>query len=651
MYASEPSLNRNQYFATLSTKEIAGELIYRKDRYYKHMEQSGHFVLLKHAHMCYYKAAYVNGRIRRTGENLEYIETEVNHYRNLLQHLLSFVTSQRPQFEPKAANTDYKSAAQTQLASGLLEYYLRAKKLERYIKTATETAVNLGEGWVYAGWNATAGNTYGQTESGAPIYEGDLEFKSYGPLDVIREVTAVDGGPNQWIMIRDYRNKWDLAAKYPELADKIKAKKAELYEDMRFSFREMKEERKDEIPVYCFFHRKSDAVPDGRMVEIIDSDIVLMDGALPYREIPCYRIMPGEKDGSIWGYTNAWDLLPLQQAMDKLHSTVVSNQAAFGIQNIGVPKGMDLNVTQIHGGLNLIEFDPKSGPPIPLQLLSTPAEIFKYIEMLSQTMETLIGVNSVARGNPEASLKSGSALALVQSMAIQFSQNLQQSYAMLLEDLGTAVINLLQDYATVPRIALIAGKSNRSRMREFKGDDVAQIQRVLVDMGNPLMRTTAGRVNIAEQLIQAGLIKTPQEYLEVVTTGRLEPIYECQVAELNLIRAENESMMDGKAVPVIRTDDHQNHINEHKVLLSSPEARQRPQLVQVALQHIQEHEQFLMPVMPQGAELGSGGGSGSSKGSVAETVGAPNSIDNRAKGAKMPGMPTNPVTGQKAPSA
>ena len=52
-------------------------------------------------------------------------------------------------------------------------------------------------------------------------------------------------------------------------------------------------------------------------------------------------------------------------------------------------------------------------------------------------METLSGVNSVARGNPEASLQSGTALAMVQSQALQFMSGLQQSYIQLIEDVGT----------------------------------------------------------------------------------------------------------------------------------------------------------------------------------------------------------------------
>jgi hypothetical protein len=120
----------------------------------------------------------------------------------------------------------------------------------------------------------------------------------------------------------------------------------------------------------------------------------------------------------------------------------------------------------------------------------------------------------VARGNPDPkqNLRSGNALALVQAQALQYISGLQQSYIQLIEDVGTNLITLLQDFATVPRIAQIAGKSNATSMKEFSGGDLNSINRVVVDAGNALAQTTAGRVEMASQLIQMGMIKTPEEY-------------------------------------------------------------------------------------------------------------------------------------------
>jgi hypothetical protein len=290
-----------------------------------------------------------------------------------------------------------------------------------------------------------------------------------------------------------------------------------------------------------------------------------------------------------FGYTTAFDLLALQDITDALHSTIVTNQSTFGVQNITAPQGHNLTVSQLGGGLNFIEYDPAAGKPEPLNLTFTPPEIFNYLGSVEKTMETLSGVNSVARGNPEANLRSGNSLALVQSMAIQFNNGLQQSYAQLIEDVGTAIIKTLKDFASVERTAMLVGNNNRTYLKAFKGQDLKDIDRVVVDMGNPLAKTTAGKLEMANYLMQMGLIKSPDQYMTVMKTGNLDVMLEGPMRELTYIKQENEWLADGKEAPVLITDNHLQHIMEHKSVLSTIEARMNPEVMRAVRIHIEEH--------------------------------------------------------------
>jgi hypothetical protein len=302
--------------------------------------------------------------------------------------------------------------------------------------------------------------------------------------------------------------------------------------------------------------------------------------------------------GTPFGYSPMFDVLPLQEGINTLYSTILSNQNAFGVQNIYVPRGADVNIQTLAGGLNIVEGNPQAGEIRPLNLTSTPKEVFDFLGILERAAETISGVNSVARGNPEPSLKSGAALALVQSMALQFMSGLQQQYVQLIEDVGTGIINLLQDFAAVPRVAAIVGKNQRAYLQEFKGDDLSSIQRVIVDVGNPLSRTTAGRVQMAEQLLQMGLITNPQDYFAVINTGQLEVMTENTNSEIYLIKGENEALIAGEEVPVIDVDDHKQHILEHKAILADPHLRKDAALVQRVLGHMQKHIEALRQTDP-----------------------------------------------------
>jgi hypothetical protein len=663
----------NQYFATKEAQELAGEILDRVDAYNEYLLASGKVQLWAKSYEMFYRGGKKLGELGQSGEHGEFMMLDINHYKSLLTNLHTMTTNQRPALDPRAINTDTESTAQAKLAQGLLDYYMREKKVSRYIKDAVRYGLIYGEGFVTTEWNATGGKEYGvNPETGAVVREGDLAFSALPPHFVARDFNKLSSDEHNWQIVTRFRNKYDLAAKYPELADKIIGMSFddELFVKMRLTKSAFSES--DDIPVFTFIHRVSDSLPEGRLVEVLSDQVVLFDGPNPYRDLPIHRIAPEDEDFSIFGYTVGYDLLPIQEAVNSLYATVATNQSTFGMQNILIPRGFNISVQSLSGGLNLIEFDPQVGKPEPLQLTLTAPEIFNFIQQLERLMETLSGVNSVARGNPEASLKSGAALALVQSMAIQFNSGLQQSYTELLEDVGTSMINILKDFAQVPRVALIAGKYNRSYMKEFSGKDLSQISRVVVDSGNPLAKTMAGKMQMAENMLQAGFIKTADQYQMVLTTGNLDYMLEGDIKEQYNIRSENEGLAAGEPQQAIITDSHALHINEHKSVLASPEARKNPQIIKATVEHIMQHIQQLKtadpallmilgqePVQPQGmggqpmpgstpAVEGAPTGVGAEPPPEAAQVAPMNPVTNEAAKINMPNMPTNPLTGEKA---
>jgi hypothetical protein len=158
-------------------------------------------------------------------------------------------------------------------------------------------------------------------------------------------------------------------------------------------------------------------MPNGRLMIYCDADCVLYDGPTPYDEhLPSFRIVPGEVFGTVEGYTDFFDLQGIQEAIDVLFSSVFTNQQAHAIQKVWAPTGGEINVTMLSKALALIR-GPAGSKPEPLQLTASPREVFEFHPMLIKGMETNSGINSVARGDPEHSLKSGVALAYVQAMA------------------------------------------------------------------------------------------------------------------------------------------------------------------------------------------------------------------------------------------
>jgi len=676
-------MSDDKYFASLPSDEIGNYLVEKVDDYYKYLNGNGTLVLWRDCFEQYFNGYFSKGQIHDFGKAGERKYFTVNHFKNLLEHIKVLTTSQRPAFEPKAANPDYKSSAQAILARGLLDYYMYQQDLEKIINRCMDYALQSGEGWIMQEWDKNQGKVVGtkeeeveESEDGEEkeaveptnVHEGDVVSTSYHPIDVIRDVNKITTEDNLWFIVRKMVDRFETAAKYPKFKEKIVDSVAHV--DPRYRTLLYDEDTQprvntsDQIPFYVFRHKKSAALPNGRQIEFLEDGTIIFDGDLPYSTISLYVLHPGTRTNSNFGYTVAFDMIGIQKAIECLDSTILTNQSTFGVQNVAIPRASDIEATDLGGGLKAIVFNGDKGPEA-LNLTNTPPEIFNYKEDLIQQMETVSGVNSVSRGNPEASLKSGAALALVESMAIRFNSGFDNSYTQLLEDVGTGTISLLKDYANSKRVIEITGISNRSYLKEFTKDSLDQIDRVIVERGNALTKTISGRTAIADSLLERGLITDPASYIQLLQTGRLEPLIEGATKEVLNIRDENENLSEGKQVRVIATDNHHLHIKEHKNVLASPDMRtkENEKVIKIVLDHITEHLTALRKVDPELLMVLGQQPLGQPAGPPAPPQDEPNTPNQGVAGGpppanaappgaenvglpKMPSMPQNPMSNQ-----
>ena len=618
---------RSVYFAADKAEITVNTLTEKAQDWFTGISDHSYLSKIERSWRAYYGDYYdqdSSHAISFGGESGEIVQLAVNHFRNLAEHIHGMVTSSRPALQCRAINTDKKSLIQAKLGNGLLDYYMREMRLEEVLNDAVEYAIILGSGYVKIEWNSTRGKIHDYVEPDPdsifevdeegnpldeegnilnpyPIYEGDLEFGLVSPYDIIFDSTKPYFSKNDWVVIRTAKNKYDLAAKYPEYSEEILGiDTVDKMQKGKGSSPYSKLNETDDIFIYEFFHKRTESMPDGRYMLYINSEIVMEDTVMPYRSLPVYRITPSNIIGTPYGYTNMFDLLPLQEMLNSMYSTAASNINAFGLQSVLCPREAGVEFEQVGNGMQFIKYNALNGggKPEPMQLTATSPEVYQMMQLLEKGMETLSGVNSVARGNPEQSLRSGNALALVQAQALQFVNKLENSYVRLIEDVGTGVINLLKDFASVPRVVAISGVNNATEMKEFKSDDIKSINRVIVDRGNALMNSTAGRAQVAENLLQMGLITDINDYLMVLNTGNLNVATDGKIDHSTLIISENEAMIRGEVQQAVWSEKHSLHIQKHMEVLNDAELKKDTQLVQLVLEHVQEHVNLLRTTDP-----------------------------------------------------
>ena len=156
----------------------------------------------------------------------------------------------------------------------------------------------------------------------------------------------------------------------------------------------------------------------------------------------------------------------------------------------------------------------------------------------------------------------------------------------------TLLIDILRTYADSERVFQIVGSHKATGLKQFKysKDDLGSISAITYEVVNPVAQTVGGRLQMVRDLIDAGQIKSPKQYMSVLSTGQVDTALQDDEADQMLILEENEKLRDG-SVPVkaVITEMHMDHIKSHMSVLSSVAAKNDPALVERTLAHCQEH--------------------------------------------------------------
>lgn len=650
-----------EYFAALPADQLAAELQSRIDAYYQWILTTGRLARWRIAYDTYYgqRGAHNSSYITPGGKQGELSFLMTNEYRNLVQHLLVMAFQSKRSFETVSTNTDSRAKAQSYVAKGINEYYRRDGRIADNEKDATEIALIMDTGWVFNEWDRTLGNEIaGDPETGELVRQGDIKSRARTPLDVVVDFTRPQGHQRDWILVKDPVNKFDLGAQYREKYEEITALTRDYTKDALFRFGDVFQYEggtiSADIDIWTFFHRRSPALPQGRMFQFATQSIHLFDGPIPYRKLPGNRICPTEQVLSVLGYSNCNDLLALQDVMDAMVSAAVTNMTSCGVNNIWAENADNLDFKQLAEGMN---FFTGSTKPEALILNKLPPEWQMLANFIIQRMESISGVNSVARGNTEGKDFSGAAMALLQSMAINFNNGLMRAVSRLAEDDSNDVIQLTQDFASEKRLGMIIGQNNRYMMREYSAADVDGIQYVYCRERNPLQDTTAGKMQLVETYKSVpGVITSGSQITEIIETGQLDSLTEPGRNAKLTIDQENETLLRGEEPTVHFMDNHLEHMQGHARLLASPDDRNDPDLVERVRMHMDTHDMEWQAAKPSTLMA-----SGCPPYPMAPPPmpgmegmppeGAPPGVEpppqEIPEGPGGPNMPTNPLTGQE----
>jgi hypothetical protein len=557
-----------------------------------------------------------------------------NHFRSLVNQYITYVVSNKPSWDSRAIKDDFRSREEAKLFNNLLDAYMEIGGAENDLRRAATHAFVLSAGFCYVHWNWGKGRPIRPDETGNVLYEGDLDFLTPTILDVSWDLSVPDFEDIQSTQIRCLRNRWDLVKLYPQHRDKIldapPANKSVQQNDYQsYGQINLASEYTDLIEVYDFWHSWTPALPKGRHCEYICDEYSLTtnnpEGPInPYKILPLARLVPDEYILTNMGYTSAFDMQVPQEWFGANLSSALTRLNLLEQVKIWEHLEDDPHIDELEPGSAVKVIRSRIKPEILDWLSGHVKELYDGLAVARSEIEFQAGIGPVSRGHPEGELKgaSGAAFALLDSKSIQSTSVFQTRYNEFKARVGTIALKVLQAHANSERVIALVGKKNKARMVNWSAEDIAGIDRVVVEAGSPLQRSLAGKVQIADAMRESGLVTTPQEYLTVIETGQVDPLTSSLESQLSIISDENERLrqnyeqfgqliqaMQGTdnmmvqeqirqqlqqmGVVCLRTDNHILHLRRNSTIVDSTEARMIPGIVVPVTAHLAQHLDFI----------------------------------------------------------
>lgn len=596
-------MNTETYFAMLEGQELTSALIDRVRRFQRHILSSGYFALgVKSVQFVQGMDAkgYSSAELRRRGPRGEFTSIKVPHYASLFNNFISQLTGQKIVLDPQPSSEDWKSSEQARRAKGVLEDELD-DGLEETLLDAVDHAVQMGMAWSSVDFDPNAGPaSLPDPETGAPIASGALSYHTYMPQDYAFDIEARRPKDVHWGIGRRWEDAHDLIASFPEKAEEILASRggSSLEREVEIQDATMSGTGSDptgrtRVPLYEFRHDATPACPNGRMAWFLGSGTLLFAVDLPFvdgegnRKRCVRRLALRTIKGTAFGFTPIWLLMALQEAQDMLASIELTNYRAHGVGLILNPRGSDITPRKVAAGLSVLDYTPSLKPEL-ANFTSQPIDIAGAQERTVSAMQNIVNVSAIDRGDPPASLKSGSALLFVKATTAQAMQPYQNKMSSHHEGVGEDYLFIFAIFVRFKKPVKIRGEL-AERVEEVSGEDIGGVCRVKLQLGNPLTRSLAGQIQIATDLLTQKAI-TADEYLEIVDGAGLDKLLKRSTTQRILLEQENAWLRQGRKPLVSPTDNHPYHIVHHAIELNSQQARLDPSIRQSVLDHVFQHQ-------------------------------------------------------------
>lgn len=515
---------------------------------------------------------------------------------------------QRPlAFEVRPNSSDDVAIEGAKISESIIYAVAREHEWESLRESAAWAAWKGGTGAICVDWNPTKGKPVALASDGATLAAGDTQETALSlPEFVIQPGARVAREAHWWIKAQalpvdqakaDYGLEEDPQ---PDATTGLSSLERGLVGSMGSGLHGPVADRDNVhdtplVLVLTYYERPNPNCKEGKVEVVINNKTVWGPKPWPFPFKDHLNISTCRetiKENTWMGDTAISAARPVQAAFNAAWSNILEHADVAGNARMRTPQSSvelteqytDIIGEQIVYADGMDKPDWMEPPQLPGWLLQMPGE-------LSAEIDNILGVHDVSRGSAPANIESGYGLAVLAEQDATPIGKLAGSMARMFGEVASDVLAVYADNVKEKRTAVVMMPGEPAQTTTWSGADIAGQTTATVPIELVAPRSAAAQAQMAQKMMEMGLITTIEELTRLSEAPGERQIVEAVRPDVARARRENAEMAQGNVSIPEDWDDHQIHIQEHNAFRKTARYEKLPQKIkEIYAAHVQAHE-------------------------------------------------------------
>ncbi len=540
-----------------------------------------------------------------------------NHIAPTVDARMSKLTSMQPILKVKAFSDEDGDMKAATLASGVLAYAQDRIGFAKTVARATLWSEVCGSVFYKVLWDEKGGRQVAESESGEPVYEGEVCVSVAPPFEVYPDRLSAENLDEVYSLIHAQvvpvsyiLEKYGVSLQgrtVEELSAKVYSEPSAGKQAQTFGF--STSERKDSEILIERYTRPNPQEKDGKL-EIVAGGQLLYSGPLPYingergeRGMPFVKQDCMRLPGAFFGVSIVDRLIPLQRAYNAVRNRKHEFLNRLSIGVLTVEDGsIDADALAEEGLApgKVLVYRQGSKAPEMMDMGGIPAEFAKEEEWLEKEFTLVSGVSDLFQNSTPAGVTSATGLQILLSQDDSRMSATLEYMSRAMQEVGRQTLRLYKQFAGNARLMTMTGENKKTQVFYFNASDLSTSD---VRFETESAPSTPEKRETLLKLFEAGLLsdedgnvsrENKNRILDAFGYGSVENAKD--ISALHIAKADEENLtMITDTVAVDEYDDHDLHVLGHTRFLLSAEFKKSsdPSFKTRLVEHLREHKKQL----------------------------------------------------------